>query len=148
MFSILSHRISKSHILKDGNLKISTFLLFDNGNRLSPLPPFLKIICAWQKRIWWLVPWPWFVLRSQHFYPPLLLYHQYKCQHSETGKHHLSYYKNSFDLTDSLEKLGIPMDAVDHTWLMTGLQYIAQVLRFRFKSVWFKCFLLPFCQIS
>lgn len=51
-----------------------------------------------------LVPLPWFMQRDQLFCSSLLLSHQCKCH--QNGKKASGYYKNSFNLADSLKGLG------------------------------------------
>lgn len=43
----------------------------------------------------------WFMLRSWQFFPPLILYLDCNCQHSEESKHHSIIRKSCFDLAGS-----------------------------------------------
>ena len=58
------------------------------------------------------MPLPLFTL---HFYPPLLLHHQCKCQHSKKDKQKHSIWQYSFDLAGILKMSQGPQGSMNHT---------------------------------
>lgn len=76
---IASHKVLKRHVFK----------VSDSMMLLWRLNFFFLILCEEVKNtiiISAMLCLSWFILRCQHFYSTLLLYHQWKCQHSKKGK--------------------------------------------------------------